>query len=329
MKYCCLAFFLFSHINLIAQNHFPTTGFVGIGTTTPSTSLEIYQGNLRVSNPSGYPWGINLDVNYTGGWNREFSFSYGKTGKLAAFGAYAINGALTYAYIGGNTAAETAYPSPWVTFKPNGDIGIGTVNPTSRINIITADSTRDNFIKMENNGIINSLLYVGTANSSFPVTSYRNANVIESYNNFHISAANANSNLYFETGRLHETAPVRMIINNVGNVGIGTINPGTFKLAVEGTIGARKIKIQQASWADYVFLDNYRLPGLSEVSAFITRYKRLPDIPSEETVKREGIDVGEMNKLLLQKIEEQMLYIIQINEQMQQLSRRVTELENN
>jgi len=151
--------------------------------------------------------------------------------------------------------------------------------------------------------------------------------VLESYRDLHISAATAAGNLFFETGRVDGVAPVRMMINNIGNVGIGTTTPGPYKLAVEGTIGARKIKVTQVTpWADFVFDSDYKLPAIHEVEAFISINKHLPDIPSAAEVTKDGIDVGEMNQKLLQKIEEQMLYIIEMNKKVTTLTNEVKDL---
>lgn len=111
---------------------------------------------------------------------------------------------------------------------------------------------------------------------------------------------------YFTNGSNHYIA---------GNLGLGTLNPGNYKLAVEGTIGARRMKIMQGSWADFVFHPDYQLPALSEVECFIKENKHLPEIPSEKDVERDGVDVGDMNKKLLQKIEELTLYIIELKKE--------------
>ncbi|RPD42832.1 hypothetical protein [Chitinophaga barathri] len=114
-----------------------------------------------------------------------------------------------------------------------------------------------------------------------------------------------------------------------GNVGIGTgINtPSMYKLAVEGAIGARKVKVMQGTWADFVFHDDYKLPSLHEVESFVKTNKHLPGIPSEAEVIKEGVDVGEMNKLLLQKVEELTLYIIDLKKESLKQQEKIAQLE--
>lgn len=131
------------------------------------------------------------------------------------------------------------------------------------------------------------------------------------------------ANTSWELLTLQNTAGVQLTVKGNGNVGIGTRNHKDYKLAVEGTIGGRRVKVTQESWADFVFHRNYQLPALSEVEDYIRENQHLSGIPTEKQVKEEGIDLGEMNKLLLQKIEEQMLYIIQLNKQVQELSARI------
>jgi len=113
-----------------------------------------------------------------------------------------------------------------------------------------------------------------------------------------------------------------------GSVGIGTEVTGTHKLAVEGTIAAREIKVESNGWADFVFDDNYELRSLCDLEAFIQKNNHLPEIPSEEEVYKEGISVGEMNAKLLQKIEELTLYVIELKKENQKCNQRIDSLIN-
>ncbi|MDQ0109006.1 hypothetical protein SAMN05660909_03936 [Chitinophaga terrae (ex Kim and Jung 2007)] len=137
--------------------------------------------------------------------------------------------------------------------------------------------------------------------------------------------ATSNSFFYlFTTGVEDQSQPAtyRMIMNANGEIGIGTAPATGFKLAVDGTVGARKVKVTQGAWADFVFHDDYKLPSLQEVEKFIKLNKHLPEIPSEKEVAENGIDLGEMNKKLLQKIEEMTLHMIEMEKRIQELENK-------
>jgi hypothetical protein len=97
-----------------------------------------------------------------------------------------------------------------------------------------------------------------------------------------------------------------------GNVGIGTQNTFGYKLAVNGTIGAKKVIVETTGvWPDYVFEGEYKLHTLKELENYITTNKHLPEIPTAQEIQENGQDLGEMNVKLLQKVEELTLYIIE------------------
>jgi hypothetical protein len=112
-----------------------------------------------------------------------------------------------------------------------------------------------------------------------------------------------------------------------GKVGIGTTTTGTFKLAVEGKIGAREVVVTQTSpWPDFVFKKDFKLKPLDEVEKHIRTHKRLESMPTETEVMDNGIPVGEMQAKLLQKIEELTLYMIDQNKKIEKLARANDEL---
>lgn len=111
-----------------------------------------------------------------------------------------------------------------------------------------------------------------------------------------------------------------MSIASNGNVGIGTATiTQNYKLSVEGFIRAREIEVNPIGWSDFVFKDNYPLKSLTEVETYIAKNKHLPDVPSEKEVLANGVNLGEMNAVLLQKVEELTLYMIAMDKRMQQL----------
>lgn len=114
---------------------------------------------------------------------------------------------------------------------------------------------------------------------------------------------------------------------NGGNVGIGTDNPQKL-LDVKGTIHAQNIEVDLNGWSDFVFDKDYKLPTLLEVEAHINEHNRLPDIPSEKQVKEEGINIGEMQAKLLQKIEELTLYVIDQNKKIEEQQQQIETLKS-
>lgn len=208
----------------------------------------------------------------------------------------------------GNPGGE---PTVRMHINSDGNIGLGNTNPSDHLNITGTVGTVTNRIAIQNTGIPNSLFYLGNTSSDYAVTNQRGANILESYTDLHVGAANT-GNIYFETGRTGTVAPISMTILNNGDVAIGTSATGGNKLAVGGAIAARRVKVtQNAAWADYVFHDTYQLPLLTDVASYIAKHKHLPGIPDAAEVARDGQDLGEMNRKLLEKVEELTLYIIQ------------------
>ncbi|MBS7565387.1 hypothetical protein KHS38_13325 [Mucilaginibacter sp. Bleaf8] len=107
-----------------------------------------------------------------------------------------------------------------------------------------------------------------------------------------------------------------------GNLSIGTTDAKGYKLAVAGNIRATEIKVEALPWPDYVFKPTYKLPSLAEVKEYIDKNKHLPDMPSEQEVAKEGISLGEMNKLLVKKMEEMTLYMIEQNKRIEDLQKQ-------
>nr|WP_315421958.1 hypothetical protein [uncultured Pedobacter sp.] len=100
--------------------------------------------------------------------------------------------------------------------------------------------------------------------------------------------------------------------NFTGNVGLGIFNP-TDKLAVNGNIRAKEIKVEATNWPDYVFDQDYKILGLNELDAYIKQHKHLPEMPAAKEVEANGMALGELVKLQQKKIEELTLHLIDQN----------------
>lgn len=117
------------------------------------------------------------------------------------------------------------------------------------------------------------------------------------------------------------------ILFPVGNIGIGTYNP-TKKLSVNGTILAKEILVSSAAsnWPDYVFEEGYDLMSLEEIESFIEANKHLPNIPSQDDVEKDGVSLGEMQRLHMEKIEELTLHMIEKDKEIRDLKGENDEL---
>ena len=107
-----------------------------------------------------------------------------------------------------------------------------------------------------------------------------------------------------------------------GQVAIGSIIPAAsgYKLTVTGKVICEELKVKlSGSWPDYVFNNNYNLMPLAQLQNFIGQNKHLPNIPSAAEVEKEGITVGDMQKRLMEKVEELTLYILDLQKQIDQL----------
>lgn len=141
---------------------------------------------------------------------------------------------------------------------------------------------------------------------------------------FHVKSSGASHNAGDKWFGVGDGTDEVMRLTPGKNVLIGTIvDDASYKLQVKGGVKAQKVKVTQTGWADFVFEPSYKLPSLYEVEQFILQHKHLPEIPSAKEVAEDGIDLGEMNRKLLQKIEEQTLYIIEMNKRLRVLEEKV------
>ncbi|WP_144008911.1 hypothetical protein [Pedobacter africanus] len=205
----------------------------------------------------------------------------------------------------------------------NGRIGIGTESPLAKIDV------RGNILESEY-GVINPVLNVfssntpaigagasislgGKTNNATPEYAFaylsggKESDLANNYAGyFAIRTVSGGSN-----GEVQSANYERFRITSSGDVGIGTTDPKGYKLAVNGKVRAQEIKVEASPWPDYVFTKDYQLPSLQETEKHIKDKGHLPGIPSAAEVKANGIDLGEMNAKLLQKIEELTLHLIE------------------
>ena len=191
----------------------------------------------------------------------------------------------------------------------NGSVGVGTVTPNAKldvrgdISITGSEQAVDSYIS--------ELKFINLYTTTSPMASISVKTRKEG------SAPYNYSNLIFNTSNGYNTLSEKMRITESGNVGIGTTTTGSHKLAVEGSIGAREIKVEGSGWSDFVFEKEYKLPTLKEVENHIKEKGHLKDIPSAKEVEKNGFYLGAMDAKLLQKIEELTLYVIEQEKKLQ------------
>lgn len=228
------------------------------------------------------------------------------------------------------------------TFPDDGNVGIGTTSPAASLDVNGYTlSTKYLFRGEGGNSNAPHSHYAIYQESGAWVWPYPKL-VINYHTGIKMVGHYAYGGIRFYTGYSPDATPTDAVMSigdgdsnvRIGtslfistSMGIGTSNPGSYKLAVEGTIGARKVKVtNQPGWADFVFEEDYQLPSLYEVEQFIKTNKHLPGIPSATEVEKEGFDLADMDKRLLQKVEEQMLYIIELNKKVEQLTQKIEKL---
>jgi len=204
-------------------------------------------------------------------------------------------------------------------FESNGKVGIGISQPHASLDILSPNNVIQLRIKPVGGGnsvtSIPSVIDFFSTFDKYPPdqSPRRTASIKGSFSGGAWGAETLSFHVGLNGTNDVSSEPIeRMRIVGNGNVGIGTANPRE-KLSVNGAIRAREIKVENSNWPDYVFDAEYSLPTLEEVEVQIRKVGHLSGMPSAKEVNSNGVNLGEMNAALLQKIEELTLYLIRMN----------------
>ncbi len=270
-------------------------GNVGVGTSNPSSKLTVYQDGSPGSNQ------LELRTSHLRNPDRYFM-------KNTVFGTGTED--VTFSlrhdgqmFVDGNVGIKTA-PNPAIAFKVNG-----------RTQVVT-DINSDAF-------------YVGNTGSNIATGA---SLVFLRYSQYQPNNPGVLDVAGWPTSSAYELmfslkSNGKLFLGTSGNVSCSDCND--YRLFVKNGVRAEKVKVDISSangWADYVFNKNYKLLSLSEVEKHIEEKGHLPNIPSAEEVVRNGVNLGEMDAKLLEKIEELTLYVIQLNKDVKQLKEENKEL---
>jgi len=267
-------------------------GNVGIGVSSPTAKLEV-AGTIK---------GDYVEIDAQDGTNEGGELKFNGAGSYLPW----------YADVYTNRFRLITDGAERFTVNSTGNVGIGTSAPSEKLsvsgNIMITDANND-IVKIGELG-------GGAGRFDFGFQ----------------GGASATQNMIFYGGdesnswKMDNFTVQSSVISLAGNVGIGTSNPGTYALAVNGSIRAKEV-IVETGWSDFVFDGSYKLRSLDEVEKYIKANKHLPDVPSEAEVKANGVSIGDMQSKLLQKIEELTLYVIELKKENQDLQKRVKSLE--
>jgi hypothetical protein len=197
----------------------------------------------------------------------------------------------------------------------DGDVGVGTVTPASKLDIrgsLTIDNATDAYV------------FTGTGNAELN----RYLTLLNSSASRTASGLKAGGILIADSYAYANPGKNDLVVK--GSVSVGVISSQGHKLAVAGSVIAESVTVKlKSAWPDYVFDDNYKMKSLSEIESFVNENKHLPGIPSKKEVEAEGVNLGEMNRKLLEKVEELTLHLIEKDKLLTDVVKRLEQLEKN
>lgn len=294
-------------IDRVEKARLHSNGNFGIGTSTPAFKLDV-NGiiNATALYVNGAPLSGGFSQWVTGGSN--INFTTGNVGIGTTSPAYKLD-------VSGPINASALYVS--------GNVGIGTTSPAYKLDvggIINASGL-----------YVNGVPFVGGSQwtTSGSNINFTNGNVgigitsptykLDVGGVINASAIYVNGAPF--VGSSQWTTSGTNINYANGNVGIGTTAPDS-KLTVKGTIHTQEVKVDlNVPGPDYVFNDDYKLLSLAEIKTYIDKNKHLPEVPSAKEMEANGVNLGEMNMLLLKKIEELTLHILEQEERIKSLEK--------
>ncbi|MCL6220756.1 hypothetical protein [Zunongwangia pacifica] len=303
-KTIIITLFLISiaHVNFFAQNWSTTsnnytTGHLGVGTQQLGISGTAI--NTLVVGDADRSEGIVINAKE----DKDAILAFAKN--------YVLDARFRYKNSVGELVFENSGQQLWSISK-NGNLGINVNSPSEKIDV-------DGNIRLRNSG--NKIYWNWPDRKIDQYSKVSGSYMIRFMNSMGTGNPEGGFNFVDNGGRSV------MRINDY-KVGIGTETMGNHKLAVNGSVGAREITVEIVDWPDYVFYEDYTLNSLEQIENFVKKNHHLEGVPSKEDIKNSGIKLGEMNAILLKKIEELTLLLIKEHKRNDELARKIEDLNN-
>ncbi len=198
----------------------------------------------------------------------------------------------------------------------NGKVGIGTHSPLSQLHIHDPNNT-------------NSKIYITpkTSSSGDSATLFLAEDNNATYGMYWMYDGFENEMELWGKSSTAVNGPHFKIKRNNGMVAIGDYYADGYRLSVDGKIMCEEVRVSlQDDWPDYVFHKNYDLLSVGRLEKYIDANGHLPNIPSSEAIENSGLEVGEMQRLMMEKIEELTLYIIEQQKHIEELEGKIDKL---
>lgn len=296
--------------NLIVSGTTTLGGAVVLNTTLGVSGATTFSNTVSSNSSFISTNGSGFQLNRPAGNTRDITWQSGGLARwVMRVDAIAENGSNTGSDFNliGRDDTGTSLGTYLFVKRNNGNIGIGTTNPLNKLEV----NGTGRFMGSDPNATTGTgveIFYYPTNGGYFQAYD-RNANTFLPVN---IQGSSIN----FSNSGVASSSPSLVIRG--GNIGIGTTDgtnwqlaTSAYKLAVNGSVIANSITVKPtANWPDYVFTKGFNLKPLTELKTYIDLNHHLPEMPSAQQVASAGLNLGEMNGLLAQKVEELTLYLI-------------------